>query len=199
MHTGWMTSAWGEIVKGLEAAWTAMRRNHAGLPMSRISLVPQGLDDGGITTAGSELQVGEDRLAQGGLAVFATLGHHAAHALAEARGITDLSDGRYHNAKFVTLVTELGLSTDPRRDTRRGYGVVTVPAETEGRYHRVINRLDTLLVDYRPQAPVTERPARLDQLKATCACQPARTFRIAKGVFDLGGIRCDVCKKRFQV
>ena len=42
--------------------------------------------------------------------VLGILLHEAAHALADARGITDTSrQGRYHNKKYALLAAELGL------------------------------------------------------------------------------------------
>ena len=65
--------------------------------------------------------------------MLGTLLHEAAHALADARGITDTSrQGRYHNKKYALLAAELGL--DVAEDSRFGWTVTTVPDATAGRY-----------------------------------------------------------------
>lgn len=62
-----------------------------------------------------EVFLAGERLADGPEGVAATILHEAAHALAAARGIAEVSrDGRYHNRRFQALAEELGLTVLPQ-------------------------------------------------------------------------------------
>lgn len=65
--------------------------------------------------------------------VLATLLHEAAHALADVRGIKDTSrQGRWHNAWFKALATEVGIKTT--KDPRIGWSPTRLPEATRNAY-----------------------------------------------------------------
>ena len=65
--------------------------------------------------------------------VLATLLHEAAHALADARGITDTSrQGRYHNRNSPCSPTNS--ASTPPKTPGFGWTVTTVPDATASRY-----------------------------------------------------------------
>ena len=125
--------------------------------------------------------------------MLGTLLHEAAHALADARGITDTSrQGRYHNKKYALLAAELGLEV--AEDSRFGWTVTTVPAATAERYASQLAALDTdAMTLWRIDEHVT-RAARRDTnlIAATCPC--GRKIRVAastlrRGTHPLPGLR----------
>lgn len=147
-----------------------------------------------------ELFVGGEGLVRGPVEVLGTLLHEAAHALAEARGIADTSGGgRYHNLKFKQLAEQLGLAVTEA--AARGWASTTVPEATAAAYEPQIDALAAAITAHRAPEPTRPAgtPATGRMLAAVCGCTPPRRFRIAKGVFDLGGITCNECDQQFTL
>lgn len=72
--------------------------------------------------------------------ILGVLVHEAAHALADARGISDTSrGGTYHNAAYRDLAEELGL--DVAKDERDGWTRTAPSPALLGRYGRHLSAL----------------------------------------------------------
>src|SRR5262245_28512958 len=83
-------------------------------------------------------------LHRGGEAVFGTLVHEAAHALATARSIKDTSrGGQYHNGSYRDLAAELGLEVE--RNDHRGWAVTKPTRLLLTRYRPHIRAIQRVL------------------------------------------------------
>jgi hypothetical protein len=89
-------------------------------------------------------------LGQGGDAVFATLVHEAAHALATARGIKDSSrGGQYHNERYRDLAVELGLDAER---SATGWSTTTPTPALLRRYRPQIRAISRVLPEEQSDA-----------------------------------------------
>lgn len=192
-----------EIIKGMEETWAAFRLYHEDLPAAQITVIASGgADDGARARRNRNLyhvMVSQDRLAVGASLTFQTLIHHAVHAVATARQITDVSGGTYHNLAFVDLAREFGLVVAPSRDLSYGYHTMIVPRPVSRQYAPEIKELARLLKGFRAQPAPVARPHRRDQLRVVCDCDPPRAFRIAESSLNLGPIRCEICGGLFHL
>lgn len=170
------------------------------------------------TSAGagqSELFVGGEGLSLGATGVLETLLHEAAHGVAHARRIKDTSrDGRYHNARFRELGTEIGLTIT--QDPPIGWSGTALAPGTAGEYADELDELAAALVGYRyaeTEVPAGDSgdggdegqdPAGGDSggrkrpkngLVLMCACP--RKIRVSVSVADAGPILCGVCRAAF--
>jgi hypothetical protein len=201
------------LVQALERAWAEVMERHDELPPVAI-IVGQGSGHrgGGLVLghfaaerwqpAGSddvyvhELMIGGEGLRRGAAAVFATLLHEAAHALARVRGIQDTSrQGRYHNKRFKQLGAELGLVIE--RDPRIGWSLTTLPPTTAERYAAAIDTLERAIALHRRNEPTAGGGDRSGNLLAA-ACQCPRRIRIAPRTLADGPIVCTVCAHAFE-
>src|SRR5205807_10433423 len=95
-----------------------------------------------------EMFVAGEGLANGPRDVLATLLHEAAHGLADARGIQDTSrQGRYHNARYRDLATELGLEIT--KVDGIGWSGTHVPDPTATAYAAELADLASAIVAWR--------------------------------------------------
>lgn len=168
-----------EVVKALEALWTAIRRNHPELPdvvmitgTGRTTWGHTGHDrwdegDAGIGTLDTltsaeqggktEMFIAGERLACGARLTAQTMLHEAAHVLAHARGLKDTSrQHRYHNRTFVALAEELGLAfpADTKAHPVIGFSDVHIRPETVTRYQSKIDALGKAIKLYVPIHPL---------------------------------------------
>ncbi|MBW0101645.1 hypothetical protein I4I78_04295 [Pseudonocardia sp. KRD-291] len=202
------------MVGALEEAWEAIRVRHPELPQVVIVLGAGSGDRGGALRLGhfaamrwtpaeseagqvgmAEVFIGGEGLARGPAAVLGTLLHEAAHALAHARGVQDTSrQGRWHNAKFKAVATEVGIEVV--KDPRIGWSPTTVPAATQSAYEPVIAELGRVLRMYRAAEPTggetTKKPG-----PPACVCGCGRRIRVAPSVREAGPIVCGVCDTEF--
>jgi len=147
------------MVAALEQAWSTIRDRHPEVPAAVVVLGAGsiGAPAGGLRLGHfaamrwhddarqlPEVFVGGEGLARGPADVLGTLLHEAAHALADARGIKDTSrQGRWHNARFKTLATELGIEIT--KDPRLGWSPTTLPEHTRSAYADTIDQLGRAL------------------------------------------------------
>ena len=154
------------MVAALEHAWTAIRTHHPDGPQVVI-VVASGSDPRsrrlnlGHFAAGrwqltspdaptdrAEVLVSGEGLQRGPVDVLGTLLHEAAHGLAYARKVSDTSrQGRYHNRRYATLASELGLDVahlDPI-----GWSATSVPDPTTTRYAKTLTELTEALMLWR--------------------------------------------------
>ncbi|GAA1746214.1 hypothetical protein [Nostocoides vanveenii] len=155
------------IVSAFESTWAAIQRQHPEIPDVVIVLasgsigMPRGVLRLGHfaamrwhhthTAAGQRLPevfVGGEGLGRGAVAVLGTLLHEATHALAHVRRVQDCSrQGRYHNRRFQTLATEMGL--DVRQVPVIGWSDTDVPRATVAEYAEEVDRLAVLAGEVR--------------------------------------------------
>lgn len=199
------------LVAALERAWQAIRTQHPEVPHA-VLIVGSGTS---ARTAGMalghfaaqrweqaedeaivhEVQIGGEGLRLGAEEVLATLLHEAAHALAVARGVQDTSrQGRYHNKRFRSLATELGLQITEAPGI--GWSDTALPASTAALYRGTLDDLrDAITLHRRPEAYGPPAPSR-NPVAAVCGC--ARRIRVAPSTLDAGPIVCSLCNTPFE-
>ena len=142
-----------------------------------------------------EVFIGGEGFARGPADVLGTLLHEAAHALADARGIKDTSrQGRWHNARFKTLATELGIEVT--KDPRLGWSPTTLPEHTRSAYADTIDQLGRALRMHR-SAELTGGNGTKTKTPPPCVCDCGRRIRVAPTVIAAGPITCGVCGADF--
>lgn len=207
------------MVAALEAGWAAIRARNPELPSVVIVLGAGSGDRGGLRLGHfavmrwsatdsddhrqdedghrlAEVFVGGEGLARGPVDVLGTLLHEAAHALAHVRGVQDTSrQGRWHNARFKAIATEVGIAV--AKDPKLGWSPTTVPDTTRDAYAEVIGELGSALRMRRASetAGGAERPKKPGTPACVCGC--GRRIRVAVSVREAGPIVCGVCEQEF--
>jgi len=103
--------------------------------------------------------------------------------------------GRYHNARYRELATELGITV--ARDPRIGWSLTTVPDTTAEQYRDEIAQLGTALTAHRlADVPGGGRTSN-NGLVATCECDPPRKIRLSRTAYETGPVVCGVCEADF--
>lgn len=129
--------------------------------------------------------------------VLATLLHEAAHALADARGITDTSrQGRYHNRKYAALAAELGLEV--KDDTQFGWTITTIPAATAQRYETQLAALDAAMTLWRENEHIHGAKKKRDTNLIAASCPCGRKIRVAASSLREAKILCEACSGSFE-
>ncbi len=142
----------------------------------------------------AEVFVGGEGLARDPVDVFGTWLHEAAHALAHMRGVQDTSrQGRWHNARFKAIATEVGIAVE--KDPKLGWSPTTVPDTTREAYAGVIAELGRALRMRRASQTTggTEKPKK----PGPPACGCGRRIRVAVSVREAGPIVCGICEQQF--
>lgn len=207
-----------DLIRALNAAWSAIRARHAELPGAVLIVASAGdgrrrvwghwgasrWNVGGAPTG--EVMIAGELLAPGGgnhpadpapVRVLGTLLHEAAHALAHARGVKDTSrGGRYHNARFRDVAGEVGLEVEAH--PAHGWCLTRPGAATVLEYAQALAALGAALRGHRAAEPHGTGAAKPGGglLKACCGC---RSIRIARGAFGMGAIRCEACDEAFEL
>lgn len=215
------------LVAAIENAWGAIQERHTDLPDVVVTLgsgiVARGLKlghfaanvwaRGGEEGTVHELFVGGEGLMLGAEAVMATLLHEASHAVAEQRGINDVSrGGRYHNGNFKSVANELHIDVHHSKDL--GWSETTMPAETAKMYEGAIFELDLAITAYRagvtlapsttggaatPVAIPTRKGGRTNSNNGvSLKCNCGRRIRVSNTVAEMGSIACGVCGSDFS-
>jgi hypothetical protein len=196
------------LVAAIDRAWSQVRAWHPDVPEVVITLGAGSAGSGPLTLghfAGArwqrgpgeelpEMFVAGEGLARGPADVLATLLHEAAHGAAATRKVQDTSrQGRWHNARYRAVATELGL--DVAQAPGIGWSDTTLPAATAARYAPVLADLGTALVAWRHPEHRGSRPASNNGVAARCPC--GRRIRVAESVLDAGPITCGLCRGEF--
>jgi hypothetical protein len=173
-----------------------------------------------------EVFVAGERLADGARGVLATVTHEAAHALALARGIRDVSrNARYHNGHFRDLAQAFGLVV--AQVPVIGWSATSWTEEMDQRYSAHVSRVEAAITGWRvwdgptfveaPTSPgqgetdpgeeggegvilVGRMPAGRPTRPAgrlLATCECGRGVRVAAGVLALGPITCGLCGRPF--
>jgi hypothetical protein len=201
------------MVAALERAWAGIARRHPEVPARVAFAIGSGTagraggwvkghyaagrwHDRGDASVAHEVFVSGELLGQDAQDVLATLPHEAAHALAHERKLQDTSrGGRYHNARYRALASELGL--DVARDESIGWSLTTIPPETAGRYRRELAALTAALIAARRPEPAGRggRTNNNNGLALVCGC--GRRVRASVTVAEQGPIVCGLCHTPF--
>lgn len=143
-----------------------------------------------------EVFVGGEGLARGASAVFATLLHEAAHALAHTRGIRETSrQGRYHSRRFKALAEELGLSV--AHDPQLGWSPTTLTEAAAITYAPAIVVLEAAITGYRRSEDSGGPAGGGGRNLTACICRCGRRLRMARSVLAAGPVVCGVCDTPF--
>jgi hypothetical protein len=199
------------LMAALEAAWTAIRTRHPQVPPVVLVLgsgSPRKAAD--LLTLGhfattrwqhGDVQLAEVMISGEGLnrtpeQVLSTLLHEAAHGLADVREIKETSrQGRWHNKKFATLATEVGL--DVSQDSRTGWSPSVLSAGTADLYVDAITGLAAAMRAHRRIDLVTASTRTNNNNGVVAACDCPRKIRIATTVLAEGPLWCGVCDHEF--
>lgn len=147
---------------------------------------------------------------------LAVLLHEAAHAIADARGVQDVSrGGRYHNARYKVVAEELGLLCECAGP--HGWNQTTPSLSTIRGYERELESLREVLKGYREPEPEPQakrrggasgeegddageggQAERTSGVRALALCECPRKIRVSRSVLELGPITCGVCGASFQ-
>lgn len=197
------TEVGGLLVQALESAYNIIRERNPDVPDAVIVISSADGKYGHFSAArwstdkGSlpEIMVTAEGLKRPAREVLATLVHEAAHGVAHARGIQDVSDnGRYHNKKFAQFADELGLSVAPAMQ-RLGHSGTSIP---EGEFDDLIETLEPKLVAYRKFDPPREKSPNSSGRKYTVRCECDRKIYLAKSTWEKGPIVCGLCGSEFE-
>lgn len=170
-----------------------------------------------------EVFVSGERLGVGAVETVQTMLHEAAHALgAIRRAKTTSRQNRYHNGRFLEIAREVGLDyPHGSPDKVLGYSAVEITDAARETYADVIAELQeaiTVTMELPgwikaavttgggrdggdgmvggPRRRRTAEPSR-NNVKATCACEPARIIRLSQAVLDGAAITCGACDAPF--
>lgn len=199
------------LVVALEAAWAAIRQIHREVPPAVIITGAGSIGGRGRLRLGHfaatrwrageegelcEVFVGGEGLARGASAVFATLLHEAAHALAHTRGTRETSrQGRYHNRRFKAVAEELGLSV--AYDPQLGWSPTTLTQAAATTYAPAIAVLEAAITGYRRSEDSRGRARGGGRNLTACVCRCGRRLRMARSVLAAGPVICGVCDSQF--
>jgi hypothetical protein len=196
------------LVAALEHAWQAIRTRHPEVPEA-VLVVASGAEGKRLNLGHfaphrwqvngadrHEVLIGGEGLQRDPVEVLGTLLHEAAHGLAQARSIADTSrQGRYHNRRYATLASELGLEAASVKPI--GWSATTVPNTTAAAYAGQLEDLAAALVLWRRHEHRSgSGPRARNLLAATCGC--GRRIRVAKTTLAEAPILCNRCCQPFQ-
>ena len=200
------------LLKVLEDIWAAIRRCHPEIPPVVVIIAsgtggkhakwghhaPGRWHNGAHEHA--EVMISGEGLHRAPRDVLATLLHEAAHALAEARGITDTSrQGRYHNRKYASLAEELGLSAREDPSGKFGWTVTAITDVTARQYADGIALLSAAMTIWRNAehtATASTDKKNTNLIPAVCSC--GRTIRVAASTLKEAPITCEACDSPFE-
>ena len=147
----------------------------------------------------AEILVAGEGLQLGPAEAMDTLLHEAVHAMAAARGIQDCSrGGRYHNARFREMATEIGLSATKQGTS--GFADTKLTPTTEKKYAKTIKAIGKAITRVRAPNPKRGAKSSPSRMKlAECCCEEPRKIRLAQATFDVAPITCGECGEDFQL
>ena len=207
-HTSAPEGAASLLAAPLEHTWQAIRSRHPQVPEA-VLVVASGAEGKRLNLGHfaphrwqvqgadrHEVLIGSEGLQRGPVDVLDTLLHEAAHGLAQARGVQDTSrQGRYHNRRYATLASELGLEVASVQPI--GWSATTVPDTTAAAYAGQLEDLAAALVLWRRHEHRSGPGGRSrNLLAASCGC--GRRIRVAKTTLVEAPILCGACDQHFQ-
>ncbi|MGW0670674.1 hypothetical protein [Streptomyces sp. NPDC002746] len=207
------------IISAIETAWREIRHRFDGVPDISVTTPPAAgaqdptkctalrtgrrfVRDGHLTM---ELQVSSGTLGLGGRPMMEGLLHHAAHGLALARGIVDVSGGdrRWHNKKYGRLAREVGLVPPARAAKVIGRGRCPLPDAEARKWAEVIAALDgaaSVQLQATVQAVAPPRGGRAgSRFAIVCECTPVpRRQQVTPHFYEQGPLLCGLCLAKFR-
>lgn len=214
------------LVAACEQAWSDIKGHHPELP-DAVIVLGTGIQGGRLVKLGhwwqsqwladgharAEVLLAGEALHLPAEDVMEILLHEAAHGINSARGIKDTSrGGRYHNGRFRTTATEVGLLVE--RADPYGWAKTSLPPGTVERYGDTIERIKEHLRIARnlplgarrstgdntertgaEQADDEGRGGTVKNPAAECAC--GRKMRMADSVLAQGPVVCGLCRSEF--
>ncbi len=208
--------AGSELVRALEAGWSAIRREHSGVPaaviitgagsghgerglrLGHFAASRWRLAEGSEEEMLGEVFIGGEGLQRGGAAVLGTLLHEAAHAHAARQQVKDTSrQGRYHNRRFKALAEQLGLEVE--HHPQLGWSLTTLPSCTARRYGEQVLAVERALFGYRESEHQQrqQRQQRRPAGRIRCVCGCGRSIHVPRGELHRGEIVCGACGSPF--
>jgi hypothetical protein len=225
------------VVQLLEKVWARIRQNHPELPgVVIVTGAGLGLGGGkwghfrakgwatkaaeeGVATSArlDEMFMAGETLAKGARQVLQTMLHEGAHTLAAVREVQETSrQGRWHNAKFLGLAGEMGLSySHDKADKAIGFSQVRLTEATVEEYADLMAELDAeihLMVSLPGwlggdagrdggenigKAPKGPAAPNTNNIKLTCTCEEPNIIRASRKVADKIVVSCDDCNSHF--
>lgn len=189
----------------LEAVWAAIGKRHPELPEVAFTIGGSESNRGHFhaetwadsmdqaTYSRHEVFLNGERLKDGPRAVLGTLLHEAAHALAYVRKVKDTSrGGRYHNAQFKALATEVGLEVT--QVGKIGWSGTELTDATAQVYRATLDKIGTIGVHRRAltRGEATKRPNNNNGMSLACpTC--GRKARVSHTTAEAGPIVCWPC------
>jgi hypothetical protein len=140
-----------------------------------------------------EILISAEGLDRGGREVMETVLHEAAHALALARGIKDVTGYQYHNRNFKVHAEELGLQVEKFKN--RGFAYTQMTDYASELYADQIELLDSHVTAVRKPTPKISKNS-AGQVKMACAC--GNIIRAGKRVAANASILCEDCNHHFH-
>lgn len=199
------------VVAALERAWDAIRSHHPEVP-EVIVILASGTETkasklghyaidrwkvAGQEDTRPEVLIAGEGLNRGANGTLETLLHEAAHGLAFARDVKDVSrGGRYHNKRYCELAAEVGLMADEIPPF--GFSRTTLTGPAVLRYAATILDLEAVLQIRRLSEDHKVKASR-NLPKAQCACDPPRSMRISKSTLTQGPVLCGLCAAPFEL
>lgn len=179
------------ILTALDSALSTIRLTHPDVPAALAVVISTGLgkkhghfaagtwvDTQGehVGSARHELLIASETLGLGAEQVLTTLIHEAGHAMAHAQGIKDTTrQGRYHNEKFGTLASAMGLLVE--KDAKHGATTPGLNTWAKAHYADTLTALDAVLSTHR--VPVDPKAkAKKTTVRISCDCESALTVPI---------------------
>lgn len=158
-----MSSTMSELVTALEGAWADIQKHNPDVPNALVVVGPSGDKKtrklghwarrswvGKDGERAHEVFISAERLERSAVEVFTTLIHEAAHALATAREIQDVTKGsQYHNGEYKKLAEEVGLNVEKHSSKGRGWAKTTLRQKTTVLYKDAIFALHAAMVGFR--------------------------------------------------
>lgn len=206
-----MSAGNSALVAAVEATWTALRKAEPSLPQITVALAAGNkpnakvyghfAPDRWVSDEGKthELFIGGEALKDGADQLFATILHEAAHALAHAEGAKDTSrQGRYHNKTFRQYAERMGFATVELPDKKLGYSDGAATDAAQMKHGPRIAKLAAALSAHRVAEPGKDgRKSNNNGVVAECECAEPRKIRLSRKVYELGPIKCGICRAKF--
>lgn len=195
--------------RAVHAAWESIRQRHPDVPPASVILASGTPADARrkhvvwCRWENGTLTVATESLGRGPRWTLTVMLRAAAHALAEVRGASVTSRaGRYHNALYAQYGECVGLQwpEGARPDPRSGYADMVLREDTAEDYAQTLADLAPACEEAGTQ-PREEAPARGRQgnVRAVCACAPARPVRLSRVLAEAGSVACTRCGEVYRM
>lgn len=198
------------IQNALDVALSAIKKNNKDVPSALAVIIAEKKGAHGTFTADSwqdnagehegsarhEIKLNPVSFALGAEQVLTTLIHECGHALAHATGVKDTSrQGRFHNAKFRDIATQMGLVTED--DKSIGTRTPSMMDSTKATYAKELEVIASALTTFRK--PTVKLKAPKTTVRVSCSCGNPVTVPI-KWFDEVMSVTlpCDICGEYYE-